>query len=122
MGLACACVRVYPSSFNYVKVEGIAGVLETYRQSLKRVQLSSPTLFAPVISKVCIPRTVQPVSSFCPLLDHSISLALGRRDPPVLSPSVLFKGIWIRCLCGTDTARYSMRFAVSNKTAIPTLP
>ncbi|CAM9580353.1 unnamed protein product [Ectocarpus sp. 12 AP-2014] len=34
------------------EVEGIAGVLETYRQSLKRVELSSPTLFAPVISKV----------------------------------------------------------------------
>ncbi|CBJ26472.1 Copine [Ectocarpus siliculosus] len=34
------------------EVEGIAGVLETYRQSLKRVQLSAPTLFAPVISKV----------------------------------------------------------------------
>ncbi|CAN0060588.1 unnamed protein product [Ectocarpus sp. 4 AP-2014] len=34
------------------EVEGIAGVLETYRQSLKRVELSSPTLFAPVIRKV----------------------------------------------------------------------
>ncbi|CAM9486288.1 unnamed protein product [Ectocarpus sp. 6 AP-2014] len=34
------------------EVEGIAGVLETYSQSLKRVELSAPTLFAPVISKV----------------------------------------------------------------------
>lgn len=33
------------------KVVGIAGVLQTYRESLFRVQLSGPTLFAPVISQ-----------------------------------------------------------------------
>eukprot|EP00903_Cladosiphon_okamuranus_P006483 g6342.t1 len=33
------------------EVEGIAGVLATYRESLTRVQLSGPTLFAPVISQ-----------------------------------------------------------------------
>lgn len=33
------------------QVEGIAGVLATYRESLTRVQLSGPTLFAPVISQ-----------------------------------------------------------------------
>lgn len=32
-------------------MEGIAGVLATYRESLTRVQLSGPTLFAPVISQ-----------------------------------------------------------------------
>lgn len=38
-------------SHPHEKVEGIAGVLETYRESLTRVQLSGPTLFAPVISQ-----------------------------------------------------------------------
>ncbi|CAM9106881.1 unnamed protein product [Scytosiphon promiscuus] len=33
------------------EVEGIAGVLSTYRESLTRIQLSGPTLFAPVISQ-----------------------------------------------------------------------
>ncbi|CAM9470623.1 unnamed protein product, partial [Hapterophycus canaliculatus] len=33
------------------KVEGIAGVLSTYRESLTRIQLSGPTLFAPVINQ-----------------------------------------------------------------------
>ncbi|CBJ26471.1 n/a [Ectocarpus siliculosus] len=36
---------------NDPEVEGIAGVLDLYRQSLTRVQLSGPTLFAPVISQ-----------------------------------------------------------------------
>ncbi|CAN0481949.1 unnamed protein product, partial [Discosporangium mesarthrocarpum] len=33
------------------QVNGVAGVLETYRQSLGHVVLSGPTLFAPVISQ-----------------------------------------------------------------------
>ncbi|CAN0354343.1 unnamed protein product [Pylaiella littoralis] len=33
------------------EVEGIAGVLATYRESLTRVRLSGPTFFAPVISQ-----------------------------------------------------------------------
>lgn len=63
------CLRVYPFSRNYVKVEGIAGVLETYRQSLKRVELSSPTYFAPVIKKVMYTYdSIQLCPPSCPLV------------------------------------------------------
>ncbi|CAM9882540.1 unnamed protein product, partial [Ectocarpus fasciculatus] len=49
--LASHCFAVNANEKD-AEVEGIAGVLETYRQSLKRVELSAPTHFAPVIKKV----------------------------------------------------------------------